>query len=184
MCLLLHLSHQRSRLEGQFFPHCALKMSNFQKVVVLAVLLNALSVIVASTVELRYVGHQVCKTRPRSTSEDKVDSKPYEGSMYLQIYAAGAGGKAGPVLRKTDKFCPKTFTNGFSVFCKGAATSTKQVTFSVNGKDVRVERYLPYAIVGDYKGNARPWKDYPREATIKCSTDSYDSVEVTVRFEC
>lgn len=159
-------------------------MRNSFAVLVSLLLLNALAAFAISSTELKYVGRQICRQRPNSAPTDKVDSKPKPGSIYLQIYAAGANGEAGPILKSSDKFCPKSYSSGFSIFCKGVAESTKEATFIVNGKEVRTETNLPYAIAGDYKGNARPWTRYPREATIKCVTDTEDSTDVKIRFEC
>jgi hypothetical protein len=147
------------------------------------IVLSALAVLASAAPTLHHLvrsGDEGCM-RVNSTI-DKVDSMGAEGRMYLQVYGAGVGGFAGPVLKSGDSYCPPPA--GFSIFCKGVIETAKLVTFHVNGEQVRQEKIIPYTIAGDWAGDAAKWNNYPESATIQCTSDNGDQAEVKVTFKC
>lgn len=125
---------------------------------------------------------------PEPKSEEDANGDDGESNgLYLQVYSAGLkypDRQMGPRVTDGMQLCPSDYPSGMTIVCEGVdAAATDTVTFSVNGKQVRVEYLFPYAIASDRDGKFRAWKS-SGEKTIRCETNTGLSVSATVRLTC
>lgn len=99
----------------------------------------------------------------------------------MQIFEAGRGGTAGPILREGLVFCPTTFAGGFSVKCFASAGP---VRFVVNNDTLTTENVTPFYIVGNSGDFVNPWSSYPSIAEITCRLPNGVINTVQVIFSC
>lgn len=103
----------------------------------------------------------------------------------LIVVESGVGGRRGPVLRPgaAVDFCPGRYPRGFTVKCELRARVPK-VDFFVNGRYVRSETKAPYVLTSNVKAFFKPWRSYPKVATINCKPVGRKPLKAILRITC